>query len=221
MKDCKTRSGNREPFAVWRAASAFTLVATIFFLPSLAYAQNRILPPLAEIGQIVVAEPLLSDSKVAETCGIDIKQIQKFIGDYLAKEGLPVVPVNDSAQMVRTDVFRLNIRPEIATLKDGVVSCVSWTGLKAESQHTVRLPPVVDRKTVTVSYWNRGGLVMTPLVDHMTGIQNAYTILLRGFVQQYRIENPGAGIPDKVEESQQPLLLPQKKPGMPATKTAP
>jgi hypothetical protein len=179
--------------------------------PVPSYAQNRILPPLAQVGQVVVAEPLLSDAAVATECGIDLKKIQSFIADYLTKEGLPVIAVADSAQMVRTDVFRLNLKPEIATLKDGVVSCVSWVGIKAESQHTLRLPPIVDRKTVSVSYWNRGGLVMTPLVDHMTGLQNAYTILLRGLVQQYRIDNPGAALPSKIDEAA-PVLIPQKKP---------
>ncbi|MGE3769727.1 MAG: hypothetical protein AB7G06_02115 [Bdellovibrionales bacterium] len=190
--------------------SFLTGLAVAVLMAAPAMAQNRVLPPLAQVGQLVVAEPLLSDTKVASDCGIDIKKIQQFISNYLTREGLPVIPVADSAQMVRTDVFRLTLRPEIATLKDGVVSCVSWASLKAESQHTVRLPPVVDRKTVTVAYWNRGGLVMTPLVDHMTGMQNAYTILMRSFVQEYRIDNPGGTVPDKIEEKV-PDLIPLQK----------
>jgi hypothetical protein len=170
--------------------------------PAMAQQQSRILPPLAGVGQIVVYEPILSDAKVAKECGIDLLKAQEFIVNYLAKEGLPVISTANAAQqMGQTDVFRLMIKPEIATLKDGVVSCVSWVGLKAESQHTLRLPPIVDRKVVNVSYWNRGGLVMTPLVDHMTGLQNAYTILLNGFVQQYRVDNPGSALPVTKEDS--------------------
>lgn len=182
--------------ALLAAASLFALLAS----PS-AEAQSRLLPPLAGVAQIVVVEPLINDTKIAADCRINIKEVQKYISDYLGRENLPVIPVENSAEMVRTDLFRLTIRPEIATLKDGVVSCVSWVGLKAESQHTVRLPPLPDRKTVTVSYWNRGGLVMTPIVDHAVGIQNAYTIVLRNFVKQYRVDNPGQNAPDAVENA--------------------
>jgi len=177
---------------------------------AMAQAPSRIVPPLAEVGQIVVVEPLLSDHKVAKDCGIDIAKVQTYITQYLSKEGLPVVATEDNTQTSGSDIFRLLLKPEIATLKDGVVSCVSWVGIKAESQHTLRLPPVVDRKIVNVSYWSRGGLVMTPMVDHMTGLQNAYAILLNGFVQQYRIDNPGASIPLK-EEIGPPKMMDQKK----------
>lgn len=177
------------------------VLAAVLPAASPAVAQNRLVPPMAGIGQIVVVEPLINDTAIANTCKVDIKEIQKYIAGYLGRENLPVIAVESSAEMVRTDVFRLTIKPEIATLKDGVVSCVSWVGLKAESQHTVRLPPLADRKTVTVSYWNRGGLVMTPIVDHAVGLQNAYTILLRNLVRQYRIDNPGENAPDAVENA--------------------
>lgn len=178
------------------AASLFVLLAS----PA-AQAQNRLLAPLSGVAQIVVVEPLINDQQIAADCRINIKEVQKYITDYLNRENLPVILVENSAEMVRTDLFRLTIRPEIATLKDGVVNCVSWVGLKAESQHTVRLPPLPDRKTVTVSYWNRGGLVLTPIVDHAQGIQNAYTIVMRNFVKQYRVDNPGQNAPDAVENA--------------------
>lgn len=181
---------------------ALTVAALCLTLASSgAMAQNRLVAPLSGVGQIVVVEPLINDVKIATDCRIDVKQVQKDITDYMTREGMPVVAIADSAEMVRTDLFRLTIRPEIATLKDGVVSCVSWVGLKAESQHTLRLLPLPDRKTVTVSYWNRGGLVMTPIVDHAVGVQNAYTILLRGFVKQYRVDNPGLNAPLAVENA--------------------
>lgn len=166
-----------------------------------ASAQSKLVSPLSGIGQIVVNEPLTNDANIARDCRVDVKEIQKNIADFMAREGLPVITVENSAEMVRTDVFRLTIKPEVATLKDGVISCVSWVALKAESQHTVRLPPLPDRKTVTVSYWSRGGLVMTPIVDHAIGIQNAYLLLLRNFVKQYRIENPGQAAPLEVENA--------------------
>lgn len=181
------------------ACAVFALLAGLS--PSDGHAQNRLIAPLAGVGQVVVVEPLVNDVKIATDCRIDIKEVQKNIADYMQREGLPVITVENSADMVRTDMFRLTVRPEIATLKDGVVSCVSWVGLKAESQHTLRLPPLPDRKTVTVSYWNRGGLVMTPIVDHAIGVQNAYTILMRNFVKQYRVDNPGLNSPLAVENA--------------------
>jgi hypothetical protein len=178
-----------------------TLALLVALWPTTSIAQNRLIAPLAGVGQVVVVEPLVNDVKVATDCRIDIKEVQKNIADYMQREGMPVITVENSADMVRTDMFRLTVRPEIATLKDGVVSCVSWVGLKAESQHTLRLPPLPDRKTVTVSYWSRGGLVMTPIVDHAIGVQNAYTILMRNFVKQYRIDNPGLTSPLAVENA--------------------
>lgn len=153
---------------------------------------DRVVPPLAQINQILVAEPNVSDSKVVADCNLNVKQIQQDIIKVLSTEKLPVT-LNQNA--LRADQVTLTLKPEIATLKDGVVNCISYVGLKAESLYTLQLPPLTERKSVNVSLWNRGGLILTPVIDHPAGVTNAFNILSNVFVKQYRLDNPATVAP--------------------------
>lgn len=152
---------------------------------------ERVIPALAKVSQIVIAEPSVTDPKVADDCHIDIKAVQVNLGKILATENMPVV-ISQTA--LRTDLPSVTLKPQIATLKDGVVNCISWVELKAESQATLALPPLMERKTVNVPLWNRGGLILTPVIDHSQGINNAFTILVRAFIKQYKLDNPDRNI---------------------------
>lgn len=164
------------------------LAALLTVLPQVAMAQ--LTPSLSKLAKIVVVEPSVSDAAIATDCRIDVKAIQNSIIALAAAEKLPVITAANSAEMMRTDIFRATLKPEIATLRDGVVNCVSWVSLRVEGQYTLALAPVTDMKNITVTFWQRGGLIMTPVIDHDKGVGNGFSILVKALAKQYALDNP-------------------------------
>lgn len=184
---------------------AATLLIAAALLPASAMAQisvgttagqtqmDRIIPALAKVGQFTVVEPSLANAQASADCSLDIKAMQAGIEKILTDEKLPVVAAG--VGLDRTELLRVTVRPDIATLKDGVVNCVSYVSLKAEVSSNIALPPLTEKKTLTPALWTRGGLILTPVIDHPAGVNNAFGILARGLVKQYRLDNPDAVVP--------------------------
>lgn len=178
---------------------SFALLATLAFP---AFAQDastsapnpieHVIAPLDQIGQIVVAEPNLANAQAATDCNIDPRAVQASISKILSDEKLPVI---GAGVVGETDLLRVVVRPDIATLKEGVINCASYVSLRLESDSTVALPPLTEKKSVAAVMWQRGGLILTPVSDHPAGLRNAFEILARSLVKQYRLDNPDAVVP--------------------------
>jgi hypothetical protein len=79
----------------------------------------------------------------------------------------------------------------IATLRgaasgSGSSVCTSWIGLRAQSAHTLVLPPTGKRKTVQLLYWDRGVLISGPLGNHVGAATAALRQLATAFGEQWR-----------------------------------
>ena len=150
---------------------------------------ERLVAPLNGVSSLTVAEPAMVDMRNAFDCKLDSKLLRQKLSAALQAEKLPLTPDNAAP---RPDLMRLTLKPEVATLKDGVVNCVSWVSLAAQTQETLKLPPSPDRKPVSITYWTRGALIMTPVVDHATGVADVYEKLARVLARQWRIDNPAS-----------------------------
>lgn len=155
---------------------------------------DRLVAPLSGATQFILAEPALIDTRNATDCKLDQKAIKQKLQAALLAEKLSLMPDNAVA---RPDLVRLTLKPEIATLKDGVVNCVSWVALSAQTQNALKLAPNADRKSVEIVYWTRGALIMTPIIDHATGVDDVFSKLARVLARQWRIDNPSQNAADK------------------------
>ncbi len=156
-------------------------------LPPVVSKLERVVAPLNGVSSLATAEPTMIDARNAADCKLDAKVLREKLTAALVAEHLPLTV--DTAPP-RPDLLRLILKPQIATLKDGVVNCVSWVSLSAVLQDTLKIAPSSDRKPVTVTYWTRGALIMTPVVDHANGVNDVIEKLAHVLARQWRIDNP-------------------------------
>lgn len=149
---------------------------------------GRLQAPLAGLRQLTVAEPNIIDTKNATDCKLDAATLRQSLVAALTAEGLPLSADTNAAP------DRFIIKPEIATLKDGVVNCVSWVSLSIEQQRVLTDAGLPDsQKALAIEYWRRGALILTPVVDHATGASDVLQRLAHVLARQWRIDNPAAG----------------------------
>ena len=174
--------------------SSFSLLLTALFVSTAAYSQtpdvgalDSAVPALAGAAQLQQVDANLVDARNAADCQLDAKTLGKVVMDSLKGQGLPVV---DSAATPRPDLLRVTLRPEIATLKDGAVNCISWVALRAEVSQSVRLPPSAGLHPATVTLWSRGALILTPVLDHAKGVAHGLDLLAGLLARQWKLDNP-------------------------------
>ncbi len=179
-----------------RGLGFYTLILLVLFaLPAWAQegtsqpsARDRTLPPLWGVSELAMADLTLRPVGNAEDCLVSAQEVAEAMRVTLHGEMLAAYDAR-TAPPQKADVLRLTLFPVLAVVKSAPLECVAWLSLSAQAAHTVRLPPNARRKTITVNYWERGGLVRTSVQNNRAEVSKNFSGLISAFIKDWRTAN--------------------------------
>ncbi len=146
-------------------------------------------PALLGVQEVLLQYARFGSDKAEEACGVTRGEVEKYLQKSLAILGVPVVAMID-AKPPMLGVSRIDLLPEIVSYGGHGAECTSWVALTAQTQNTIRIPPVETPRSVTVTYWKAGMLVNSNTANHSTIILDAFGRLGDKFSRQYKLDQP-------------------------------
>ncbi len=172
-----------------KLAAAAVLASSASF-PALAY--EGAAPSLSGVGEMLLRSPHVGNREAAEACGVGRGEFMDALAQSLKSSGVTVIRESGAKPPV-IGVARIDVVPEIVVLsKRGVGDCTSWISLSAQTNNTIRIPPVEAPRSVTVVYWKKGILVSSGETAHSRTVSNEMAGLGRDLGNQHRVDQPPA-----------------------------
>ncbi|MDD3288569.1 MAG: hypothetical protein PHX43_06145 [Alphaproteobacteria bacterium] len=144
---------------------------------------------MLEVKEIVLQHARIGDLKAADYCGFYRGEAMDTLSKLFKQEGMPVTPIAEIKPPVIGQA-RIDLFPEVVTLDDQSGNCISWIALTAQSQNTLRIPPVETPRSVIITYWRSGLQVSSSQSVHGRVLINTLQKLARQFAEQYKLDQP-------------------------------
>ena len=180
------------------AVLAFFMAGVLSGVPAQAGESGTSAPALFGIHDIVLQYARLGDKDASASCGIIPGTLLSDFFRAMKSYGLPIQSLLE-AKPPMVGVPRVDLVPEIYSVYDKGLNCVSWVSLTAQSQSAMPLAPVPTPRRVTVTYWRNGVLIGSPENFHAHEVSEALLRLGHQFADQYKTDQPpvlpGSGTP--------------------------
>jgi len=194
-----------------RAQRVVILSGLAFFLLGLsssaqAAAVEGSAPALSNVESIVLQSVRVGGTtngvgNVTNACSIARGEIDTALIKILKNYGLPIT-VPQNAKPAHVGFARIDLVPEVVTSNNQDSSeCTTWISLSAQTNSTVRIPPVETPRNVVVTYWRGGLLVTSSPTANGRAINDALDKLARQLSQQYKLDQPPE-LPDLTTDEQ-------------------
>lgn len=146
------------------------------------------------VKEVVVQYAHFTDPKAADSCGLSRENVATVLNKYLKDDNVPAIAVADVKPSM-TGVMRINLVPEIATVNYQGFDCISWVSLAAQGQSNVLVPPSDTLRSVTITYWHQGAMVVSGQSAHDRLVGEMVQKMAKQFAQQYRLDQPPQIVP--------------------------
>lgn len=166
-----------------------------------ALAYEGAAPALSNVQEMIVQAVRTGGTAAAKSCGISQEKLLSVLVKELKNYNLPVFSLIE-AKPSRMGIARIELMPEVITSNTQGVECTSWVSLTAQSQNTVRIPPVETPRNIVVTYWRGGVLVSSAESSHGQVVADNFDKLSKQLALQYNRDQPPP----------MPLLGDEKKP---------
>ncbi len=142
---------------------------------------SMLLPPLYGWKRIVLNDlKMPEDIKVVEGCGLQKDFIFDFFVRRLQEGRIPVMNRAAADRMV-ADAITVTATPTIISMQDMVINCTSWVQFQVTADVTMRIPPLMYRRTVPLLLWHDGMMVTSAKSTHNGALINAFIDLAMRF----------------------------------------
>lgn len=143
-------------------------------------ASNIILPPLYGWSRIVIKELKMPEKALVEDCGMKKDMIFHFFVERLREGAIPLVNEIQADSLI-SDVVTVEAEPQIISMQDLVINCISWIQYKVSVQYTFRVPPLMYRRKVPIMLWYDGMMVSSAKSTHNGALINGFIDLAMRF----------------------------------------
>lgn len=144
-------------------------------------ASNIILPPLYGWSRVVIKELKMPDEQGLVTdCGMKKDMIFHFFVERLREGAIPLVNEIQADNLI-SDVVTVEAEPQIISMQDLVINCISWIQFKVSVQYTFRVPPLMYRRKVPIMLWYDGMMVSSAKSTHNGALINGFIDLAMRF----------------------------------------
>ncbi|MDX1922767.1 MAG: hypothetical protein SFW65_06535 [Alphaproteobacteria bacterium] len=143
-------------------------------------ASNIILPPLYGWSRVVIKDLKMPDEGLVTDCGMKKDMIFHFFVERLREGGIPLVNEAQNDTLL-SDVVTVEAEPQIISMQDLVINCISWIQYKVSVQYTFRVPPLMYRRKVPIMLWYDGMMVSSAKSTHNGALINGFIDLAMRF----------------------------------------
>ena len=143
-------------------------------------ASNIILPPLYGWNRVVIKELKMPEESLVTDCGMKKDMIFHFFVERLREGGIPLVNEIQADSLI-SDVVTVEAEPQIISMQDLVINCISWIQYKVTVEYTFRVPPLMYRRKVPITLWYDGMMVSSAKSTHNGALINAFIDLAMRF----------------------------------------
>ncbi len=143
-------------------------------------ASNIILPPLYGWSRIVIKDLKMPEEALVNDCGMKKDMIFHFFVERLREGAIPLVNEVQADNLI-SDVVTVEAEPQIISMQDLVINCISWIQYKVSVQYTFRVPPLMYRRKVPIMLWYDGMMVSSAKSTHNGALINAFIDLAMRF----------------------------------------
>lgn len=143
-------------------------------------ASNIILPPLYGWSRVVIKDLKMPDEALVTDCGMKKDMIFHFFVERLREGGIPLVNEAQADNLI-SDVVTVEAEPQIISMQDLVINCISWIQYKVTLQYTFRVPPLMYRRKVPLMLWYDGMMVSSAKSTHNGALINGFIDLAMRF----------------------------------------
>jgi hypothetical protein len=168
-----------------RMLNAKCLILFFSLIPGAVHAQQIAAPSLFEVREVLVRDVNIGNAKSASACGLSGDELNAVVTKTLRDNDVTAL-LASKAEPMMIDVARIEMVPEIVPADSGGLDCSSWVSLAAQSQNTLRVPPVDAPRTVTVVYWRQGMMVTSIQSSHNALIGQTLEKMALQFVRKYK-----------------------------------
>lgn len=176
--------GLRRAFAI----IGLVLAGCWFTLPPVLASEGSA-PALSNIQELVVQNIRFGNNTGKSICGVRDDVLLARVVQDLKSYNLPAFSVME-AKPIKIGVARVEIVPEILSTNSQGIECTSWVSLTAQSNNTLRIPPIETPRNIIVTYWRANILVSSSENAHPQVLNDAFDKLTRKFAQQFRMDQP-------------------------------
>ncbi len=141
---------------------------------------NVILPPLYGWSRIVIKDLKMPDPELINACGMKKDMIFHFFVERLREGGIPLVNEAQADNLI-SDVVTVEAEPQIISMQDLVINCISWIQYKVSVHYTFRVPPLMYRRKVPIMLWYDGMMVSSAKSTHNGALTNGFIDLAMRF----------------------------------------
>ncbi|MBY0428384.1 MAG: hypothetical protein K2Q32_04105 [Alphaproteobacteria bacterium] len=143
-------------------------------------ASNIILPPLYGWSRIVIKDLKMPEEALVNDCGMKKDMIFHFFVERLREGAIPLVNEVQADNLI-SDVVTVEAEPQIISMQDLVINCISWIQYKVSVQYTFRVPPLMYRRKVPIMLWYDGMMVSSAKSTHNGALINGFIDLAMRF----------------------------------------
>ena len=178
-----------------RAGILSLAILTSFALP--VWAQTNAGPALLNVKEITIQYARVGNMHDTDACGLSREELLAVISQTLKTDNVPAVTVS-KAKPPTSSIARIDLIPEVISLNQSN-DCTTWVALTAQSQNVVKIPPIVEPRGVTITYWRSGLLISGKQSSHPQKINETAQRLAHDFAKQYLLDQPPT-LPETDEE---------------------
>jgi hypothetical protein len=182
-------SGNRPRLEV----RGSRLVCFALFLSLIPFSGSKAYegaaPALSGVQEILVRTVHLGGGSISKGCVSSEEKLSGGLVKSFKNYDVPAVSVID-AKPAQIGSARVDMIPEIIVSGSQGLECTSWVSLSAQTQQTLRIPPLEAPRNVIVTYWRGGLMVSSTSTSHPQALADALDKLARQFAQQFKLDQP-------------------------------
>ena len=146
-------------------------------------------PGLYKVHEILINPPLFFNQKDSQQCNLKSERLFRLLRDTFMGTDMPTLYAGEEAP-VKAGVARITVQPEVTTKYDDSLTCHSYIQFVAEAKHTLRLPPIEDRRNFTATYWRAGLMISSLQDDHDEQVAEAFIKLADDLNHTYTLAQP-------------------------------
>ncbi|NDE91003.1 MAG: hypothetical protein EB059_07700 [Alphaproteobacteria bacterium] len=151
-------------------------------------ATNVILPPLYGWSRVVMKDLKMPEEKLINECSMKKDMIFHFFVERLREGAIPLVNEMQADSLV-SDGVTVEAEPQIITMQDSVINCISWIQYKVTVHYTFRVPPLMYRRKVPILLWSDGMMVSSAKSTHNGALISGFIDLAMRFRNAWDKQN--------------------------------